>query len=469
MNRQKQVKTSVLFGRLAITTLFFLIAMTTSSISADSETAKVLVISVDGAIGPVTSEYILKGMREAEESGAQLIVIELDTPGGLVTTTRDIIKAILASPVPVAVYVSPNGARAASAGTYMLYAAHIAAMAPATTVGSATPVQMGGFPDVPDRPKPMTSEDDNVDESEESPSKELDSHSQSAMEKKIINDAAAYMRSLAELRGRNAEWAELAVREAVDLTASEALEQNVTDLVARDIEEFLQAVHGQTVKVGQQEVILNTASASVEYIEPDWRTEFLSVITDPNIIYILILLAFYGLLYEFVNPGMFVPGVIGGISLLLALYALQILPVNYAGLALMLLGIAFMIAEAFAPSFGILGAGGIVAFMVGSVILFNEEGYSVSLPIIIGNTVVSAAFFIWLIGMMVRIRRKPSVSGKKTLLDAIGVVSEDMESEGYVLVQGESWKAVCDTPLTRGTKVRVKSVDGLVIQVEEDN
>ncbi len=469
MNRQKQVKTSVLFGRLAITTLFFLIAMTTSSISADSETAKVLVISVDGAIGPVTSEYILKGMREAEESGAQLIVIELDTPGGLVTTTRDIIKAILASPVPVAVYVSPNGARAASAGTYMLYAAHIAAMAPATTVGSATPVQMGGFPDVPDRPKPMTSEDDNVDESEESPSKELDSHSQSAMEKKIINDAAAYMRSLAELRGRNAEWAELAVREAVDLTASEALEQNVTDLIARDIEEFLQAVHGRTVKVGQQEIVLNTASASIEYIEPDWRTEFLSVITDPNIIYILILLAFYGLLYEFVNPGMFVPGVIGGISLLLALYALQILPVNYAGLALMLLGIAFMIAEAFAPSFGILGAGGIVAFMVGSVILFNEEGYSVSLPIIIGNTVVSAAFFIWLIGMMVRIRRKPSVSGKKTLLDAIGVVSEDMESEGYVLVQGESWKAVCDTPLTRGTKVRVKSVDGLVIQVEEDN
>jgi membrane-bound serine protease (ClpP class) len=432
--------------------------------------ARVLVLTVDGAIGPVTSEYILKGLKYAQDSAAQLVVIQLDTPGGLVTTTREIIKSILASPVPVAIYVAPNGARAASAGTYMLYAAHVAAMAPATTIGSATPVQMGGFPGMPDKPGPTPGGEGKEDQPEQPDSgADKTADSQSTMERKIINDAAAYIRSLAELRGRNAEWAEKAVREAVDLTASEAVQQNVADLIAEDMAGLLAAIHGRTVKVDQQELTLNTQAAQIEYLEPDWRTKFLTVITDPNIIYILILLAFYGLVYEFLNPGMFIPGVIGGISLLLALYAMQILPVNYAGLALMLLGILFMVAEAFAPSFGILGVGGIVAFTVGSVMLLDEDGYSVSLPIIIGNAIVSAVFFIWVLGMVVRIRRRPNVSGKESLLGAVAEATMDFEKEGYVRVLGESWKAVSDMPVQKGQKVSIKSVDGLVLQVKSNS
>ena len=469
MTGQKRFSLRLPLFLLLITLLFGLPAVLQAG-SDGNPPGKVMVLTIDGAIGPVTSEYLLRGLEQASEEKAQLVVIKLDTPGGLVETTRKIIQGILASPVPVAIYVSPHGARAASAGTYMLYAAHIAAMAPATTLGSATPVQMGGIPGMPDKPEQTPPETDGKDASGKAgqSSEPAGAESQSAMERKIINDAAAYIRGLAELRGRNADWAEKAVREAVDLTATEAVEQNVADLIAPDLESLLQAIDGRTVKLekGEQEVTLQTAGAQIEYLDPDWRTRFLSVITDPNVVYILILLAFYGLVYEFLSPGAVIPGVIGGISLVLALYALHILPVNYAGLALMLLGILFMVAEAFTPSFGVLGVGGIAAFTVGSIILLDEEGYSISLPIIIGNAVLSAAFFIWILGMVFRIRRRPSVSGKETLVGTLAEATIDFDSEGYVQVVGESWKAVSDSPVRKGQKLRIKSVDGLTLKVE---
>ena len=460
-----------LFGLLAVA-LFLLHVPGSQAGTGGGSPGKVVVLTIDGAIGPVTSEYVLEGLDQAKKEGAQLVVLKMDTPGGLVETTRKIIKGMLASPVPVAVYVSPRGARAASAGTYILYASHIAAMAPATTLGSATPVQMGGFPGMPDKPETTPDKDETgssgkPDEAAEPASGE----GQTAMERKIVNDAAAYIRGLAELRGRNADWAEKAVREAVDLTANEALEQNVADLIAPDLESLLQAIDGRSVEIekGKEKVTLHTAGADVEYLEPGWRTRFLSVITDPNMVYILILLAFYGLLWEFISPGAVVPGVIGGIALVLALYSLHILPVNYAGLALMLLGIMFMVAEALTPSFGMLGIGGIIAFTVGSVILFDEKGYSISLSMIIGNAILSAVFFIWVIGMVFRIRRKPSISGKQTLVGAVAEATIDFEQEGYVEVVGESWKAVSDLPVHKGQKLRVKSVDGLLLKVEPND
>ncbi|GIX22250.1 MAG: hypothetical protein KatS3mg121_1033 [Gammaproteobacteria bacterium] len=431
----------------------------------------VWVLTVKGAIGPATAEFLRDGLADAAAAGAALMVIQLDTPGGLDSAMRDIIRAVLGSPVPVAVYVAPQGARAASAGTYLLYAAHIAAMAPATNLGAATPVQLGEPPKPPERPgapEPHgAAEGGKADDREKGRAGRPVAEAGGALERKAVNDAAAYLRALAELRGRNAEWADKAVREAASLSAEQAAAMGVIDLIAPDLDALLAALDGRRVRLdGGREVVLALAGAPRVTVEPDWRIRLLSVLTDPNVAYMLMMLGLYGLIYEFINPGMIVPGVIGGICLLLGLYALQVLPVNYAGLALMLLGIAFMVGEAFAPSFGILGLGGVVAFTIGSVILLDEEGYAVSLPLILGNALAALLLFGWVVGMLIRLRRRPPLAGREELVGAEVVAEGDFEGEGYVRVRGELWKARSASPVRRGQRLRVTRVDGLRLEVE---
>jgi len=407
--------------------------------------APVAVLSLEGPIGPATADYVERGLRQAREAGAQAVVLRLDTPGGLDASMRDIVQAILAAPLPVVAYVAPPGARAASAGTYILYAAHVAAMAPGTNLGAATPVALGGG------------------RREEGPS---------AAERKAVNDAVAYIRSLARLRGRNADWAERAVREAASLEAAEALRAGVVELLAGDLGELLQALDGRRVSAGAGETVLRTAGAPVLELPPDWRTRLLAVLTDPNVAYVLMLIGLYGLIYEFANPGLVAPGVVGAISLLLALFAFQVLPVNYAGVALILLGVALMVAEAVVPSFGALGLGGVVAFVIGSVILMDTEapGFGLSLPLIGTMTLLSAAFLVLVAGMALKARRRPVVSGREALEGAEGEAVEAFRPgphgwEGRVRVQGELWEARCPQPLRRGDRVAVRGREGLVLRV----
>ena len=418
-------------------------------------------LSVQGAIGPASADYLVRGIDKAAEAKARLLVIELDTPGGLDTSMRDIIKAILASPVPVATYVSPQGARAASAGTYLLYASHIAAMAPATNLGAATPVALapGGTGDKPadQRKKPG-----------ETPA---DAPPPDAKARKAVNDAAAYIRGLAELRGRNADWAERAVREAVSLSAEAALKEKVVDVVATDLADLLKQLHGRKVKLATGEITLDTAGSTITRVEPDWRSRLLSVIGDPGIAYILLLLGIYGLLYEFSNPGIVFPGVVGGICLLLALFALQLMPVSYAGLALILLGIAFMLAEVFMPSFGVLGLGGIIAFVLGSVMLIDTDlpGYGISWALIVPLAATSALFSFAVGGMALRARHRPVLTGGEELPGMEGETLEDIETEGWARVHGELWRVKSRVPLPRGAQVRVMARHGLTLEVEPGN
>jgi membrane-bound serine protease (ClpP class) len=370
---------------------------------------------------------------------------------------RDIIQDILAAEIPVATYVSPGGARAASAGTYILYASHIAAMAPGTNLGAATPVAVGGVPkpgDLVDR-KPGEAGND-----EAAPEKD-------AMTQKRVNDAAAYIRSLAQMRGRNIEWAERAVRQAASLPAKEALELGIIDYLATDMADLLAQAQGRSVSLPGGEQVLDTSGMQLQYLQPDWRTRLLAVITDPNIAYVLMLIGIYGLFFEFANPGYILPGVAGAISLLLALYAFQVLPVNYAGLALLVLGIIFMLAEVFVPSFGALGIGGLIAFVIGSIILFEEEGtgYAVSLPLIFTLSATTAGFFLFVVGAAVKARNRPVVSGMEELLGARGEVVEDFSGKGRIRIHGEIWWAESAVPLRGGDKVLVDSIEGLVLRV----
>ena len=433
---------------------------------------KAILLTVNDAIGPAIADYIERGLDRANDDRANIVIIQLDTPGGLDLSMRSIIRAIIASPVPVTIYVAPSGARAASAGTYMMYAAHIAAMAPGTNLGAATPVQMGGLPgmDPPEKPDPGAA-DDNADTDETNPDKEATKTmpgNADAMTKKIVNDAAAYIRSLAEMRGRNAEWAEQAVREAASLSSKQALEAGVIDIIARDTADLLQQINGKTVTVLNEEQVLDTNGLVMETIEPDWRNELLAIITNPNIAYILMLLGIYGLFFELANPGYVLPGVIGGISLLLALYALQLLPINYAGLGLMILGLALIVGELFMPSFGILGIGGVISFVMGSILLFDRESgnLAVSMPLIVAVSALSAGFFLIVIRSLYAARLRPVVAGAEELIGATGRIAADFSGTGTIYIHGEQWNARSDTPMRGGDSARVISRDGLILQVE---
>jgi membrane-bound serine protease (ClpP class) len=411
--------------------------------------APVAVVPLDGAIGPASAHFVRRAIERAAKDGTQLVILQLDTPGGLDTSMREVIKAILASPVPVAAFVAPSGARAASAGTFILYAAHVAAMAPGTNLGAASPVSIGGA----------------------MPQKDDKKGGEDTMMRKVTNDAVAYIRGLAQLRGRNADWAERAVREGVSLPASEALKLKVIDVVASDIASLLKAIDGRTVQVLDRKQSLSTAGAEVRQIEPDWRTKVLAVITNPSVAYILILVGIYALIFEFMNPGLILPGVVGAIALLIALYALHLLPVNYAGLALIFLGIAFMVAEAFLPSFGSLGIGGLIAFVLGSIMLIEDTelpGFEIPYALIGGVAVASAGFLIFVLGMLVRSRRRPVVSGREEMIGATGEALDDFQDEGWARVHGEQWKVRAKRPVRRGQKLRVTGMHGLVLSVEPE-
>ncbi|ANC79530.1 NfeD family protein [Pseudomonas putida] len=411
----------------------------------------VWVLGIDDAIGPASADYLVRSLGQAQAQGAQLVVIRMDTPGGLDSAMRQMIKAILASTVPVASYVAPSGARAASAGTYILYASHVAAMAPGTNLGAATPVRIGGPPGTPSDDKAKGGDDE-------------------TLARKQVNDAAAYIRGLAQMRGRNADWAEKAVREAVSLSANEALRLNVIDQVADDLPDLLRKLDGKTLQLAGQPRQLQTAGASVVEHLPDWRTRVLAVITNPSVALILIMIGVYGLLFEFMNPGSAVGGVVGGICLLLALYALQLLPVSFAGVALILLGITFMIAEAFLPSFGVVGFGGIVAFVVGALILIDTDapGFGIPLALIGTLALLSALLIGGVLGMALKARRRALVSGDAGLVGSLVTVTQVMASDpfcGVVLAQGEQWQVQCATPLQTGQNVRVTARHGVMLEV----
>ena len=430
------------------------------SVGASAAPGAVVRLQVDGVIGPASADYLVRGLAKAVDEGAQLVLIQIDTPGGLDTSMRAIIKAILASPIPVASYVAPGGARASSAGTYILYASHIAAMAPGTNLGAATPVAIG-MPGTPSKP-PGKGEAGKDGAAEQSPT--------DAMTAKQVNDAAAYIRGLATMRGRNAEWAEQAVREAVSLSAEEALAQKVIDYLATDLADLLRQLDGKTLQAAGVDQTLAIAGAPLISHAPDWRTRLLAVITNPSVALILMMIGVYGLFFEFSNPGSGIGGVLGGISLILALYALQLLPVNYAGVALILLGIAFITVEAFLPSFGVLGIGGVVAFVFGALILIDTDvpGFGIPLALIFTLALTSAGLILAILGMAVKARRRQQVAGDSGLvgsLVAVAAVQAEDPCSGWVALQGERWQVQGREPLRPGQRVRVTARQGVQLQV----
>lgn len=413
-------------------------------------------IAIDGPVGPATARYVQLQLEIATADGASAVVLRIDTPGGLSRATRQIVQAILASPVPVVGYVAPRGARAASAGTYILYATHIAAMAPATHLGAATPVSMGSSPAPPASPSNGDSADTPADQS-----------SSAALRRKVVNDAVAFIRSLAAQRNRNADWAEQAVREAATLTAAQALDRNVIDLMASTHGELLAAIDGMTVDTASGAVTLSTKGAEIVVGEPSWQSELLGVITQPTVAYLLMLIGIFGLLFEGLNPGAILPGVLGGICLLVALYAFQILPVNYAGLGLILLGVVLMVGEVFMPSFGVLGLGGIAAFTFGSVMLMDSDvpGYAMPLGIIIGMAIAGSLLILLVVGLFARSRQQRVRTGSQGLVGSQCLAMADFDGNGRVWLHGEAWQARCDVPVCKNDVLEVVSAEGLTVHV----
>ncbi|MGE0669100.1 MAG: nodulation protein NfeD [Sphingomonadales bacterium] len=436
------------------------------AVAADGQGRRIVVLPVQGAIGPAIAEFVETGLEDAAAEGAALVVIRMDTPGGLDTAMRDIIRAILASPVPVATFVSPSGARAASAGTYILYASHVAAMAPGTNLGAATPVGLGGSPTK--LPSPAESDGDKDDANEGGGKKDDKSGpSGDAQSSKAINDSAAYIQSLAEMRGRNAEWAVKAVREAASLPAAEALRLRVIDLMADDIDALVAALDGRTVTMGDGVRTLRIAGLPVEAVAPGWRIKLLSVITNPNVALLLMMIGFYGLLLEFYSPGTYVPGTLGAISLLLGLYALNVLPVTLAGVAMVVLGLLLMTAEALAPSFGVLGIGGAIAFVVGATLLMETEapGFTVSLPLVIGMTAVLGGGLAVVLTLAVRAHRRPVAAGEEGAAGHRVTVIDWDGAGGTVDYRGERWRAVGPEGLSVGDAAYIRRRDGLTLTI----
>ena len=433
-------------------------ALGTASARAD---ATVVQLEIDGAIGAATAEYITNGIEHAQETNADLIIITMDTPGGLMSSMRDIIKAILASDVPVATYVSPAGARADSAGTYVLMASHIAAMAPTTQVGAATPVSLFGGDATPNPPKPGDSDEDGGKNKDES------TPESTAMERKVLNDSVTYIRGLAERHGRNADWAEDAVVNAATLTAKEALEKHVIEFIAKDRAELLADLDGYEVEVASGPRTITTSGATVEEYQPNWRIRILSVISNPEIILLLGIVGLYGLLFEGWNPGAVLPGVVGVICLLLAAYALQFLPVNYAGMLLIIVGLGLMTAEAFVPSFGALGLGGIAAFVFGAIMMFDTgvPGFGISLTFVISVAVVAALLIIWVVTYVLKLRRRGAVTGRGSIVGGTGKAMQDFSGDGMVWLEGESWAAHSSVPIAKDQPVVVTDMKGLVLEV----
>lgn len=418
----------------------------------------VTVLTIQGAIGPAVQDYVTQGIKTSEKMHANAMVLTLDTPGGLDSAMRGIIQSILNSSIPVLTYVYPSGARAASAGTYILYASHLAAMAPGTNLGAATPVNI-----VKGLQNPSASDgvkNPSVSDGAKNPSV-------SDGERKALNDATAYIRSLAQLRHRNETWAVKAVSQAASLSAEEALKLNVINFIVASIPDLLKAANGKTVSIKNTVTQINTQSATLFYIKPNWRNQILKVITDPSVAYILLMIGVYGLFFEFMNPGYVAPGVIGALSLLLALYAFQLLPINYAGFILIVLGIIFMIAESFLPSFGALGLGGIVGFLIGSFLLFETDAPGFGLPwqIIIGMTITTGLLMIILLQLLLRSRHKPVVSGAEAMIGKTGIIEKD-DNHIWVIVNGERWKAESNEVLLDQQKVKIVRVNGLVLFVK---
>lgn len=423
----------------------------------------VVELEIKGGIGVATADYVVSGIEHAETTGAELVIITMDTPGGLMAPMRDIVQKILTSRVPVATYVSPPGARADSAGTYILLASHIAAMAPTTHLGAATPVSLSGDDATPQDNDPEASDEPESDEEQPTAAP-----AGTAMERKVLNDAIAYIRGLAERHGRNADWAEDAVVSAATLTASDALEMNVIDVVAENRSDLLQQLDGREVTVDSRTVALETSAVVVETYEPDWRIKILSVIANPEIVLLLGIIGLYGLMYEGWNPGAILPGVVGVICLLLAAYALQVLPVNYAGLALIIVGIALMTAEAFAPSFGALGIGGIAAFIFGAIMMFDSgvPGFGISIWFVSSIAVAAAALIIWMITFVLKTRRRGAVSGRESIVGGVGRAVESFSGDGKIWLEGEAWAAHSTVAIEKDQEVVVRAMNGLVLEIE---